>query len=113
MTIWTTKEGRRVRVRDMEDQHLLNSIAMVHREKDTYISRRVNNLKIVLASPDLSPAESYVYEEEMERLLANDINWVDAGGDPKVVLGLLKEAVARKLELPVEVPEIYRHEVFS
>ena len=33
--IWTTREGKRIKIKDMEDAHLLNSIRMINRDTST------------------------------------------------------------------------------
>lgn len=34
-SIWTTREGKRIKIKDMENAHLLNSIRMINRDTST------------------------------------------------------------------------------
>jgi hypothetical protein len=46
-TIWETKDGRRVRVRDMEDGHLVNTIHLLNRAYE----RRLLSLAFLIDGP--------------------------------------------------------------
>ncbi len=43
-SIWTTREGKRIKIKDMEDAHLLNSIRMINRDTSTELDHVFNVL---------------------------------------------------------------------
>lgn len=45
-TIWVTREGKKIKVKDMTDSHLLNSIK--------YLDRRLESMKITMPYPNFN-----------------------------------------------------------
>jgi hypothetical protein len=57
MALWTTKEGKKIRICDMEDSHLLNSIRL--------IERRVCELKANVDPPSFNGEMAQMHAEQM------------------------------------------------
>lgn len=109
--IWTTKDGRRIAVPNMSDDHLLNTIAFLRRNVENYrkaliaqITRRMSAISLVrwIFEPELSYAKENI-RFELESLSAEGKRIFHMA--PEVLLGnfvpqykyMLREAYKRKI----------------
>ena len=69
--IWTTKDGRRVHVGKMEDEHLLNTIALLRRRNRNHVASAVFNRALRAGSyaTDAPDGAAMVAEEYVSHLM--------------------------------------------
>lgn len=65
--VWTCKDGRKVRMCDMEDRHLLNTIAMLERTAYKHLSECISAAYSVAAGLQGEMA-SYYADQDIERM---------------------------------------------
>jgi len=65
--LWTTKSGERIRICDMSDQHLNNTMALLERYASKMLSEERNAAYSVLASLQGEMAQYYC-EQDIDRL---------------------------------------------
>lgn len=92
-TTWTTREGKKVRIRGMADKHLLNTIRMLQRNaKYLWEKYLVQCLSMaVLGEMAQEEVESAIFFHADQR------TWSDLLIEDKVYCALMDEAVRRKL----------------
>jgi len=69
--IWTCKDGRKVRICDMTDSHLLNTIAMLERMAGMQLGMEISAAYSVLAGLQGDMATFYC-EQDIERMEETD-----------------------------------------
>ena len=82
---WTTKAGQKVRICDMRDKHLINTILMLRQNGETLLSLTTLLTEAVLT---ISGSREHFCKEGLANFL------------PRVYWDLEKEAITRKLEIP-------------
>ena len=84
---WTTKEGKKIRIKDIEDKHLLNVICFLRRKAEFIHSGEL------LACMSINfQGEQAQYEQD--RFISNS-SWEDY--IPEIYEDMIKEAKKRKL----------------
>jgi predicted component of type VI protein secretion system len=73
--IWTCRDGRKVRVCDMSDRHLLNTIAMLERNAAQELSEGISAAYSVAASLQGEMASFYADQDinRMEQMSPGDL----------------------------------------
>ncbi len=86
---WTCKDGRKIRIKDMDDQHLLNTIRMLERNAD-------KNLNSVFCAMSFVQGEmaQYFLEQELDNMIFDDNLVIHP-----LYEDLMEEAVKRKLKI--------------
>lgn len=69
--LWTTKEGDRIRLCDLEDSHLLNILNMLRR-RASYISDFRTRSFLSLPEPSSDHAQD-CYDMELDQLMEEDV----------------------------------------
>jgi hypothetical protein len=83
---WTCKDGRKIRIKDMDDKHLMNTIRMLERNSEYYFCDMFMSMATV--NGDMA---TYFLEQEMDNMIEDDIIMHPLYED------LLEEANRRKL----------------
>ena len=83
---WTKKDGTKIRIKDMDDKHLVNTIRMLLRNNDNYIADAMMGLCSLQGE-----MACYYAEQEMDRMLEEDCIH-------PLYDDLVEEAERRKLE---------------
>lgn len=97
---WTTRDGRKVRICDMDDGHLINTIAMLQRAAE---AERINNsvYYAVCAGPTADMA-SLAFDQECDAIWGSEWkDWV-----PEIYDNLVADAERRGLEIPEQQERI-------
>ena len=94
--LWKTKDGRKIRICDMEDNHLLNTIAMLQRVSE---SRRISNsVYYLFCTPPNGEMALYAFEQEQDNVWR--ATWCDYL--PPIYSNLVLEAERRGLTIPTQ-----------
>ena len=99
---WKTKEGKRIHVRDLPDDHLISAIQMLRR---TAQQNHRLEIEALLTGPEPHGDGAVDTTSEGFTQLANR-DWSDYV--PKVYRALAREAERRHLEIPDEEPKKMR-----
>ncbi len=69
--VWTCKDGRKVRLCDMDDRHLLNCIAMLERKAAAHLASEISAAYSCLCMMGGEMAQFYC-EQDIERMETTD-----------------------------------------
>lgn len=93
---WTTKDGREIPIKDMDDQHLLNAARMIYRNADACLQDSIEEGEKIL--PTLSGEQAqYAVEDELLRL--QQMTGEEFIKEYPLYQWLLEEIEKRKLEV--------------
>lgn len=84
--MWTQKNGQKIRIKDMDDKHLINTIRMLERNSQYYLNEAILGLCSLQGEMAI-----YYAEQEIDRLI----------GEPclhPLYEDLVEEAMKRDLE---------------
>ena len=98
--LWTTKDGRKVRICDMEDDHLINTVRMLQRNGE---ARRINNsvYYATCMGPNGEMAQ-LAFEQECDQMWdATFESYV-----PRIYYNLVDEAERRRLTIPTQLQRV-------
>lgn len=96
ITEWTTKDGRKIAIKDMEGNHLLNTIRMLQRGAAALQSRETASF-FMLGEPQGDMAQD-AYHAEMDELMdMGPLEYLETREDYKA---LTQEAKRRRLSIP-------------
>jgi len=87
--IWKTKDGRKIRICDMSDEHLTNTIKLLRRLKDKVVSEGYRALCFLQGEQ-----ATFDLESDLNQLEFNDIDVFHPLGE-----ALLAEAYRRNLKI--------------
>lgn len=98
--IWTTKDGRKVHIFDMEDAHLLNTIKFVWRRREEYRWAEARQMS-ALAAHCSEAAQDAMSDAAGELGESGDIEFLVEYSP--LFYTMLAEAARRNLEVPDEI----------
>lgn len=88
---WTTKEGKKIRVMDMSDSHLVNTIKFLRKAASARIS---SDIDMAISTPPMNGEMAQeLFEQGFEELLKE--TWQDRV--PTIYLDMEEEAERREL----------------
>ena len=93
---WITKDGRKIRICDMEDSHLLNTIAMLQRNGE---AQRIKH-SVFYATCDKPTADGALdcFNREFDMVMESTFeNYV-----PDIYENLIADAERRQLNIPIQ-----------
>jgi len=76
--LWATREGTKIRVCDMGDEHLVNSLKMLKRQA---LSAREDNLAAAWSAAAMFNGDMATYYAEQEADRVSDAHWIDYMSD--------------------------------
>ena len=92
--VWTTKDGSRIRVCNMEDFHLLSTIKLLQRYAEV---KRINTVNFYVNGPSpTGDMAQYCFKQEFDLVM----NSTYEDYLPSIYENLLEEAKRRGLEIP-------------
>jgi hypothetical protein len=97
MKLWTTKKGSQIRIKDMSDQHLVNTISFLQRNAE----RTRANLCVTYATSVEPSSDSASYQFEQESNMVFGSTWED--WVPAIYDDMVEEAKRREIEIPQPV----------
>jgi len=89
-SVWLTQDGREVRVADMGDRHLLNTIRFIERNRQAYAFKEA--ISCMRCSIQVGTMAKFALEQEINFLLYSDDAY------PYVYYDMLEEAEQRSLQ---------------
>jgi hypothetical protein len=91
---WKMKDGTKVRIKDMTDSHLLNTLKLLKR----YGQAKYNyDLAAVLSCPGFQGEQAQIAFEDAENEILNERDWESYM--PPIFEDLTAEAIRRNLEI--------------
>ena len=63
--VWTTRDGRKIRICDMTDEHLLNTIRLLRRAKEKVVSEGYKTLCFLRGEQAVFDLECELYQLEV------------------------------------------------
>jgi len=91
MSKWTTRDGETIEVRDMSDQHLVNTIRYLRRSSAPFVMRKMLGVLSMLDQSD-SDTVHMVAESELTNLMVDPMSAL-----PSVYNEMVSEATSRGL----------------
>lgn len=67
--VWTTKDGKQIKVSDMSDSHLRNTIAMLERATNIKIHNAIYACSVGINSPLTGDMAVHAIEQEVDALI--------------------------------------------
>jgi hypothetical protein len=99
--LWKTKEGQRLRICDMKDSHLLNSIILLYRFT---LAKMYETKKFYMGTPGpTADMAMMAFEQEFDHVMES--TWEDYV--PDKFNNLIKEAHRRGMSLPTPLDTYY------
>ena len=97
--LWTTRDGRRIRICDMSDEHLLNVVKLLQRFAE---ATRITTVNLYVNTPGpQGDMAQYLFEQEFDAVL--DSTYEDYL--PEIFDNIELEVKRRGLEMPPKQPE--------
>lgn len=96
-TVWVTRDGVRIPVSEMSDNHLLNTIKYFYDRREGLVD--MLSLSMLMYSIDAPDGASYCAEQGAHALMDDDPDsvWISCMSNPEVMWNIIKEAKAREI----------------
>ena len=98
--LWTTKDGRKLRICDMEDSHLVNTIQLLQRTAEA--ERIRNSVFYATCIGPTGDMAQVLFDQECDQVWQAD--WDDYVHP--IYPNMVKEAKSRGLTIPVQIPRV-------